>query len=393
MSRSILFVINGLGTGGSERSLAELLPVLGTAGIAVEVAYLYRRAEGVQREIEARGVPVHSLAKRGLSGRVLQLRRRLREGRFGLLHTVHFEADLAGRLAAAGTGVQVVSSLVNTTYDPVRWADPRVDPRKLRWVRRTDGWTARHLTHRFHAVSQAVKDSAVRALGLNPERVTVVHRGRDPERLGEPGPERRSRVRRALDLAPESEVLIHVGRHEFQKGLPVLLQAAAGWLRGQRGRVLLLAGREGHASPALRRLHRDLGLGDRCRFLGHRSDVPDLLAAADLFVFPSLYEGLPGALLEAMALALPVVASDIPAIREVTGSEAALLVAPGDPAGLRAAVEGLLAQPDRAKNRGEHGRRIFHRRFTLERSASSMLAFYDRLLPDPDVPSEPTPSP
>lgn len=391
MRRSILFVINGLGTGGSERSMAELLPWLQRAGIHIEVVCFYRRPEGVHEQVVRQGIPVHNLTDRGLWGRVTGIRRRIREGRFGLLHTVHFEADLAGRLAAVGTGAKVMSSFVSTTYDPARWSDPSVNPWKLRLVRGIDGWTARHLSHHFHAVSQAARDSNVRALRLDPDRVTVVHRGRDPERLGVRNPERRLRILDALELEPDSRILLHVGRQEYAKGLPVLLQAVAPVLRSDPRRVLLQAGREGHETPGLQRLFRQLGLGSRCRMLGHREDVPDLLAAADVFVFPSLYEGLPGALIEALAVGLPVVASDLPSVREVVEHGAnARLVPPGRPGPLTSALETLLQDRELAAGYGRTSRRIFLDRFTLERSATSMLALYDRLLPgQPDPTSEP----
>jgi glycosyltransferase involved in cell wall biosynthesis len=145
--------------------------------------------------------------------------------------------------------------------------------------------------------------------------------------------------------------------------------------------VLLLAGREGHASDELRPLHEELGLEGSVRFLGHREDVPDLLAAADLFVFPSLYEGMGGAVIEAMALGLPVVASDIPAMREVLEpGENALLVTPSDPAALADGVERLLADPVRLKRYAQRSRSRFEERFTSDRVVDRMVALYQAVV-------------
>jgi hypothetical protein len=211
--------------------------------------------------------------------------------------------------------------------------------------------------------------------------VTVVPRGRDPERLGRPSAERRRRARAALGLDDGAELALAVGRHEFAKGLPDLVEAAAALAPRRPRLTVLVAGRPGALTGELERRIAAAGLDGRVRLLGHRDDLPELLAAADLFVFPSLYEGMPGALIEAMALGLPAVASDLPAVREVVEPGAsALLAPPGDPAALGAAIEALLDDRARAAALGRRGREIFERRFTLDRSVAGMLDLYHRLL-------------
>lgn len=122
------------------------------------------------------------------------------------------------------------------------------------------------------------------------------------------------------------------------------------------------------------------GPRDQVWFLGHREDVPDLLAAADLFVFLSLWEGLGGAVIEAMALGLPVVASDIPALREVLEVDRnATLVPPGSPRDLAGAITPLLDDQGRAKAFGARSRQIFEARFTLDRCTERMAALYERV--------------
>lgn len=382
--RSVMFVINGLGTGGSERSVAELIPHLRDAGIEPSFACLHRRSEGVQAAVEASGVRVHYLDRaRSPLARARRLRRMISlGGGADLVHTVHFESDLAGRLAARGLRPRVVCSLVGMPYARARRTDPNLRCSRLEAVRWVDGWTGRRLVDRFHAVSDSVKQAAIVALGIPAERVTVIRRGRDPSRLGEPGLERRRRVRAALGLAPDAEVIITVGRQEHPKGLRHLLAAAARLLPTRPRAVLLLAGREGNTSAELRQLTVRLGLGaERVRFLGHRDDVPDLLAAADVFALPSLYEGLPGALIEAMALGLPAVASDIPAVHEVVEpGRSALLVPAAEPEPLAAALNSLVADPARARALGARGREIFFQKFTLERYAREMIDLYLGLL-------------
>ena len=373
----VLHVINSLGAGGAERSLAELLPELRDRGIDSRIACFHHRDAGVHDEVVAAGFEVHVLSA-GTPLRVVpELRRLIRERQPDLVHTTIFDGDVAGRLAAARTGVPVLSSIVNMTYDPDRVPDPSIPAYKLRAVRAVDAWTARHLTSHFHAITHAVKASAVRALRVDADRVTVVERGRDGARLGAPSAERRAAARAELGLRPDAEVLVNVGRQEFQKGQADLLRALP-LLRARERLVLLIAGREGNASGDLRALAEASGVGPRVRFLGHRDDVVDVLAAGDVFVFPSKYEGLGGAVLEAMALGLPVVASRLPPLEEVVEEgESADLVPVGDPAALGAAIEALLDDTDRRERYGRRARRIFEERFTLGRSAERMAQLYE----------------
>ena len=146
-------MINGLGTGGSERSLAELLPRLRERGVEPVIACLFRRTEGVHEGVEAQGFDARVLPGPGWAARARALRRLVRATEPDLVHTAIFESDVLGRWAARRTSVPVLTSLVNTSYGPARRADPNVRAWRLQVVRTVDGWTARHLTAHFHAVT------------------------------------------------------------------------------------------------------------------------------------------------------------------------------------------------------------------------------------------------
>ena len=374
-----LLIINSLGAGGAEQSLVEFLSAC-SHDLRPVVACFTRTVEGVQDAAIREGVDVRFVPSRRLGGRVRAIRRLIEDTQPDLIHTTIFEADVVGRLAAAGTRVPVLTSLVSTPYDPVRLEDPAVAAWKLRMVKVIDGWTARRLTTHFHAITETVKREAIRHLRITPTDVTVIERGRDPERLGEPSSDRRARARATLDLSGDEFVLLSVGRQEFQKGQSYLLEAMPALIERVPETRALIAGRRGNASMRLEATSRQMNLNGRARFLGHRSDVPDLLAAADLFVFPSLYEGLGGALIEAMALGLPIVASDLSAIREVVEDGAnAVLVPVGSPSDLVEAIASLATDPNRRRRMGERSRQIFLERFTLERSARRMAELFERV--------------
>ena len=117
-------MINGLGTGGSERSLAEMLPRLRDGGVEPVIACLFRRAEGVHEALEAQGFDIRVLPGPRWTTRARALRRLVRATGPDLVHTAIFESDTLGRWAARRTSVPVLTSLVNTSYGPARRADP-----------------------------------------------------------------------------------------------------------------------------------------------------------------------------------------------------------------------------------------------------------------------------
>lgn len=373
----ILFVVDSLGAGGSERSLQELLPAFVSAGVTPVVACLYDRAEGVANETR-QACEVHLIARSGRVPQMVALRRIARDGRFDLAHTTLFESDVYGRTALLGTGIPIVTSLVNMPYEPCRLVhDPNLRRLRLLGAQGLDAATSRLASH-FHAVTEAVKQAAVRRLRIPEARITVVHRGRNPARLGRRSQARRERIRRALGLPADAFVVLNAARQEFQKGQRFLIDALA------RVRVpncrLVIAGRNGHASSLLRDSASQLAPGT-VSFLGHRDDVADLMTAADVFVLPSIFEGTAGVLIEAMALELPIVASDLACLHEVVEpGRSALLVPSAQPAAIAEAIETLAVHPDLGRQLAERARLRFESAFTLDRSARGMLEVFERVV-------------
>lgn len=373
----VLFVVDSLGAGGAERSLQELLPAFMAGGIEPTVACFHSRAEGVEHLVK----PSFDLRFLPRGPRLLQmlaLRRIAREQRAELAHTTLFEADAFGRTALAGTGIPIVTSLVNMPYEPARLEhDPNVNRFKLLAVRSVEIATGMLAAH-FHAITQSVKDMAVQRLRIPAPKISVVYRGRNPERLGQRSETRRARVREALGIGPSTWVTLNAARQEFQKGQSLLFDAFARVDRADK--LLLIAGRRGNASAELEAKARASGLGDRIRFLGHRDDVPDLMAAADVFALPSRWEGLGCVVLEAMALELPIVASDLPPLREiVTHEQSALLTTVGDSRALGDALQRLSHNPMLGVSLADRARKRFQDNYTLEHSAREMRALFERV--------------
>jgi glycosyltransferase involved in cell wall biosynthesis len=378
----ILYLIESLVPAGAERSLAALAPNYVERGMRLDVGYLLDRP-GLQADLEMAGATIHSLAgPGGRPGWAWRARKLIAALRPDLVHTTLFEADIAGRIGAWAARVPVVSSLVNVAYGPEQLTDVRLLPWKVRAAQALDVVTARAVV-RFHAVTELVAEAMARRLRIPRDRIDVIPRGRDPGLLGRRTSKRRALARKALGLS-EDPLILAIARHERQKGLDVLLQALPLVLRERPESKLAVAGRDGLASPELRAATTRLGLGDSVRFLGSRDDVPELLCAADAFVFPSRWEGLPGAVLEAMALEAPIVSTDLPPIREAAPDPVcAWLVPPDRPDALAAAILAVLSDPTEAAERARRARSRFLERFTIERVADQMVSFYERALSRP----------
>lgn len=378
----LLYVIDSLAPGGAETSLVEMTPGLVSAGIELHVLPL-GSATDLAEALRAAGAVVHQrLTPPGRVGSVRAVLQSARRARPGLVHTTLFEADVAGRTAARLLGVRSSTSLVNEYYGASHAGE--VHPLKLRAVRAVDAATAR-LASRFHAVSQAVADSVGPKLGIRPDQIEVIPRGRDRQRFPYRPSELRDGTRSALGLAPEVPVILGVGRLEPQKGFGDLLDALPTVGAAHPEAKVLIAGRDGRAADDLRA--RAGAAPIEVRFLGHRTDMPALLAAADVLAFPSHREGSPGTLIEAMAVGTPIVSSDIAPCREVLGDglPTALETPVGDPRLLGAAISAVLADPASSLDRAAAGRERFEQFYTIESVAARMADFFARVA-EPDRP-------
>jgi glycosyltransferase involved in cell wall biosynthesis len=213
-------------------------------------------------------------------------------------------------------------------------------------------WTAARFTHVFLTVSEAEAADARRLhIAAHAE---AVRNGRNPL-IFRPDPTARARIRAELGVPRDRIVIITVSRLVWHKGYPELAAAmrsvpeAELWVVGER--------LDSDRGPDMAALLRSAGLGYRLRLLGYRTDIPALLAAADIFTLPSRFEGLPMSVIEAMLTALPVVATNVrgPAEQVIDGTTG-FSVAPGDPAALAAGLARLARHPDLRARMGEAGR-------------------------------------
>ncbi|MDI3281503.1 MAG: glycosyltransferase family 4 protein [Bacillota bacterium] len=301
----------------------------------------------------------------------LALTRLLKAERFHLVHAHGFKASLPARLAcrwAAGRAIYTCHNFVRPDWQGWR--------RHL--YLKLERHLARH-TEAIIAVSRAMRDCLVREAGLPADRVVVIPNGISIERFQHP----RGQAATAPPWQPPRRpFILCVARLIPAKGVQHLLQAVHLLHSSRRlpSFHLAVAG-DGPQRAALEELAKELALEERVTFLGPRSDVPALLAQADLFVLPSLSEGAPLSVLEAMAAGCPVVATAVGGVTEVIQNGITGYLAPlGDPSGLAECLLAALADPREAKARAERAQQLVKSEYSAEAMVQRTADLYRAVL-------------
>ena len=375
----VLYLIDTLEVGGTERSLLEIARHF--RAVEVTVCHVYRGGT-LRPAYEAAGIQVVSPDLTGpykIGAAVRAVRQIVRKRRPDLIHAHLFRAGLVGRIVGKLEGLPVIDSFVSDSYGDSRLADISLQRRaKLAAVQALDALTARWVAH-FTANSNAVAQTNARALRVRPSKISVIHRGRDPRpfELDVTSPA----ILFDADSQPlRSPIFLNVGRLLQSKGQADLLCAFAIVRERAPDANLVIAG-EGAFRTELEGLRASLGLQDQVYLLGQRADIPALLAAADVFVFPSHFEGHSGALLEAMFAQKPIVATDIPENREsVEHGKTALLVPSRCPEALAEAMMQMLVETDQANQLASRARVIALERFDIRRIAEQQETLYQSIL-------------
>ena len=251
-------------------------------------------------------------------------------------------------------------------------ADPTGANRLRRRVRRG----LAPLVSRFVTVSRDLNRWLVDEVRIPERKVRTIYNGVDTTRFT---PGDRVAARRTLDIPPDWSVVGTVGRLDPVKDQAGLIRAFAA-TTASRPSVLLIVG-DGPLRPELDALRRELGLGERVRLLGERQDIPHVLQALDCFVLPSVGEGISNAILEAMATALPVVATRVGGnVELVEDGETGLLVQVRQPEALVRALDCYLGDPAIARKHGAAARARAEREFGLERMLTGYGDLYHSLV-------------
>jgi len=341
---------------------------------------LLRRA--ADREMEIVSVPPLVRSPRPVKDLMAfaALRRAFRKGRFDIVNTYTSKAGFIGTLAARAAGVPVV---VYSPQGHIFARGGRIEGVSGRPLRRRLFLTLRRWACRAADAIVALHEGDLEEqvdLRLAPRwKFRVIPNGIDPGRYGPPDSRRSEELRRKLGIAESSPVLATVGRLTSEKGHEDLVAAMGALARTHPAAVLLVAG-DGPRRTSLEEQARALGLARRVRFLGLRADVPDILAAADVFLLASRYESFGLAILEAMAAGLPVIAARVGGIPFVVeDGKTGFLVDARRPEDIADRVRALAEDPEKRASLGRAGRARLLERFSVDAMIRGVESMYTDL--------------
>ncbi len=363
----ILLLIKGLGVGGAERLLEASLPHLDRTRFTYHAGYLLPWKTALVPAFVAAGVPVHDLNMRTPGDpRVLaRLVALLRREHIDLIHAHLPVAGIWARVAArlaGGPRVVYTEHNVPQRYAPIT----RILNRR---------------TYRMNDVVIAVSDEVRRGIesyANGRPRIVTIQNAVDAEAVGamEVDP---AAIRREFGFPPDALLVTTVGNLTPKKGHTFLLEAAARIASRHPCARFLIVG-QGPLADSLRAEAARLKLNGTVAFAGFRADAVRLMAASDLFVLSSLFEGLPVTLLEAMALGKPTVVTRVGGIPEVTDESSSVLVEAGDPDALAVAIGALLEAPARRDRMGETARARARARYGVPQMVKAIEQIYGDLL-------------
>lgn len=299
-----------------------------------------------------------------------EIRECIRTDSADLVHTHGYKADLYGYLAARREGKPVVATCHN-------WVGGTA---ALRIYNRLD----RMVLRKFSAIAAVSGDVAqsLLASGIAAGRIRTIANGISVEAFAGAQPASFPEIQVSC-----GKVIGMVARLDLQKGFEYLLQAVRELCRSFAGIRVIIAG-EGPDRAAIQSMVQNFGLQSHVLLAGQRNDMPAVYAAMDIFVLPSLNEGLPMTVLEAMASARPVIATRVGAVPSVVlDGETGLLVEPRDAAGLAKAISKLLTDPDLGRRLGARAREWVRQNYTSDAMAQKYRQMYEEVLASVNNPS------
>jgi glycosyltransferase involved in cell wall biosynthesis len=365
---NILHVISRLPVGGVENQLLMILRKYDRRKLCPFVCSLSDKGE-IGKEIENSGIeviPLNKLKHRFDWSIVKDIYNLIKTRNVKIVRTHQYHANLYGRLAAWLARVPCIVASVHNVYTIDRKIHRRIINKFLS-----------KFTDKVVAVSETVKRDILKYDGLTEDKVMVIYNGIDIDRFSNING---NLVRSKLRIPSEVPVIGTVGRLTFQKGQKYLLEAASK-LKDNFPKIVLLIVGDGPLKDELKDYARTLGIYNHVIFTGSQRDIPALLSAMDIFVLPSLWEGLPNALIEAMAAGKAIIATDIPPIREIINSEKiGILVPVKDSKAIGSSIELLLNNKTLTDNFGKSAKDRAFSYFNIETTVDRYINLFEGIL-------------
>ena len=364
---NVLHVLSRLPVGGVENMLLKVVKGYDKSRFNVSICCLKEGGE-IADELERLGFKVEILNRMKGHGfdirTVTALSRFIKKANIHILRTHHYHANLYGRVAGIIAGVPVIISSFHDVYN---------SPERPKLHRSIINFILSFFTDKLIAVSNEVASDIIKYDRVNPNKIRVIYNGIQREEFSEEFS--KQKMRDILKLPQNLFAIGTVGRLTEQKGHRFLIQSVA----GMADTFIAIAG-DGPLKNELQGLSEQYNIN--CIFLGamHPGSIHAFLRTLDIFCFPSLWEGFGGALIEAMAVGLPIVASDIPPHREVIGN-AGIFVTPGNPDDLSRALKMLITDPSLRKELGQKAKERANI-FSIEKTIKAYEDLFEEELRD-----------
>jgi glycosyltransferase involved in cell wall biosynthesis len=365
----VLILINSFGRGGAEKSTALFIIKLNRqyADINFVCVYLYPFMPGFYKEIEENNIPLIHIKEKNIFSRVKRFRNLIKEYQPDIIHSVLHESNMITRFSSIGSKSVFVESLVSKPYFIDReYPNKIIKYKHTIGIKFIDKWSS-FLVNHFHSVGLTVAKFYLEVYNRK-FAYTIVRRGR-PVPVDVPA--------RVITNSGKL-ILVTLARHEYLKGLQYLLEA----ILPIKDRVKLkIVGRDGAATLSLKEFVKKHQMENTVEFCGFLNDVIPVLREADIYVSASLTEGLPGSVIEAMSLKMPLLLSDIEEHREVaTENENALFFKSKNIEGIRSNINQILENKIDLISFGNKSFEIFNERFTEDAMVNGMAQFYYNVL-------------
>lgn len=363
--KKILHLITGLEIGGAEMMMLKTLPRM-QSDFNNRVCCIMGHGP-MGEKLEAAGIPVYYLNLRNIFDLavIIRFKKIARDFQPDILATYLIHADLFGRILGKIFGIKkIVCSvrvkLVQAKYLPLLFLDALTSP----------------LVTHYHFNSQTVADMYHKFFFLPKSKIIVIPNGLEIEKYSIPIDAHAKK--RELGIPQDKIVIGCVAKLRQQKGHKYLMSAFAEVFKNNQNIFLLLAG-DGDERKNIEKQIKDFNIQNSALLLGNRNDIPELLQVIDIFVLPTLFEGMSNALMEAMAAGKPIIATDIPENKElIINNISGILASAKNPKSIADSIRELIVNKTQAQNIASRAKKEALERFSLENITQKMILFLNR---------------
>jgi len=364
----IVYLITDLDVGGAENSLYQLVTHLDRKKFS-PIVYSLSREGKIAQKLRAKGIGVVCLdAKNKFDIRVFfKLIKLLKKQKPNILHTYLFHANFTGRIAGRIAGIPIIISSV------------RVAEKEKKYHLYLDMIT-QWMVNKEICVSKEVEKFMVKKTKIPPYKLATIYNGINPLDFDLFNDEQKDKKRKELSISQFEPIIGTIARLSKQKGVKYLLKAFRLVLDDFPKSCLLVVG-SGPEEKKLRELALRLNIANSVKFWGFREDATGIINIMDVFVLPSLWEGMPNAVLEAYVLGKPVIASKVDGVKEIIKDEkTGFFVPAGDYKSLAESIKTLIKSPKMMEQFGKKGKEFVSENFSIVRMVQDTENLYSELI-------------